>query len=91
MIKPHEETWVQLGGPRVAIRALGKDGGTYSGAYVGALEDPERTRLATQAPAMARRLLKRQSECGCKTERNGCCPDCFADREILRAAGVLNE
>ena len=97
-MKPHEETWVHESDEGVHFVTTGPDG------FRGTFDDAECAKLAAQAPAMARLLLK--LEWSAEPDDGGSCPVCggwapgvaginaghHAGCElatVLRAAGVL--
>lgn len=90
-MKPWEEDWDAVG---TSVN-LGDDRwAKFEFNTLAELTDPNsyaatlaRAKLAAQAPVMARRLLAWTTECGCK--QSPACPDCEADRAVLRSAGVL--
>lgn len=102
MTKPHEETWEATKQGHVRDVAGGDllRGEAWEGP-----PDIERARLAAQAPAMARLLLKLEWS-GLVFGDSKTCPDCYCSRpdgsfgghaaecelaSVLRAAGVLEE
>ncbi len=105
-MKPHEETWevfeANKGFPAFAARTRTIAEGAYEVRVFESLsgedDDIERAKLAAQAPAMARLLLKIEWNGGAQGD-SGMCPSCFQfptkhapDCElatVLRAAGVL--
>lgn len=95
MTKPHEEEW------KTGEGAL--SGALYvDGIWIGSFTNPERARLAVEAPEMVRALLGHVRYCdGCDgsgltsirapppAERQTVpCPACEHDRAVLRATGV---
>ena len=100
MSKPHDETWA-LSGDGTEIRCGTSSNQLHLMRPAGVAQDKRIPRLAAQAPAMARALLKHVLSCeACggtglaairaPEGRNAlACPACEDDRATLRAAGVL--
>lgn len=104
MKKPHEETWSYVYGnpPTLKLEPDDGDGIIIAGFYCNEREEADqekaRSRLAAQAPAMARLLLVMEwidiggGDDGCPScgrwKHKGHAPDCGLVT-VLRAAGVM--
>lgn len=94
MTKPHEEEW------KTGEGAL--SGALYSGAmWIGSFTNPERARLAVQAPTLVRVVLEsmelrpdgtmhHRAECSADGMITCDAPRCGSARAALKAAGVIS-
>lgn len=87
-MKPHEEEWSHHGSLRTDVVHLTRVDGQGNTVSLGTVDSEPRAKLAAQAPAMARLLLKLQSRDTC-TCACGSVTEAQETETVLRDAGVL--